>query len=269
MIIQLLNGTQIDTASYSLRRLFHFIPSAVIDHTVQSVEGRPDIILSSQLNNRVIRVEFLYEAADIYDYYLLRDELNDLFMRTEPFYIIFKREPYKRWLVKTSAQFEVPPAPHMNSFIVEFITMNGYAESIINTRDFKKEWDIDRFSWNGVIDWDSNNKYSFDSNSFIIYNGGNLIIDPTINDLTVNISANANSFLQIQNVTTGDVYRYNRPLSPSDSLVLNGIRTLRNGVGDFGSTNRKLLTLNAGNNVFVVTGGNIENINFDFKFLYK
>ena len=89
MIIQLLNGTQIDTASYSLKRLFHFIPSAVIDHTTQSVEGRPDIILSSQLNNRVIRIEFLYEAADIYDYYLLRDELNDLFMRTEPFYIIF------------------------------------------------------------------------------------------------------------------------------------------------------------------------------------
>lgn len=268
MIIELLNGTVFDIDDYNLKRLFHFIPSAVIDHTSETVEGRPDIILSSQLNNRVIRVEFLYEAADIYDYYLLRDELNDLFMRTEPFYITFKREPYKRWLVKTSSQFEVPPAPHMNSFFVEFITMNGYSESTFTT-DVKKEWDVDKWAWNGQIDWDSEFGYTFNSNSFNVYNYGNVQINPAYNDLRITIKATATSMLQIKNNTTGDVYIFNDSLSSTDTLILDGVRTLKNGVSSFGKTNKKILNLAVGANDFVVTGGSIQSIVFDFRFLYK
>lgn len=271
MIIELLDGTRFDTADYDLKRLFHFIPSATIDHTSQSVEGRPDIILSSQLNNRIIRVEFLYEAADIYDYYLLRDELNDLFMRTEPFYIIFKREPYKRWLVKTSSQFEVPPAPHMNSFVVEFLTFNGYSESTFATPQLdSKEWDVDKFYWNGNIQWDENISYRFfETNNFVVNNLGDLDVDPTQNFLQITVNANALEFLEIRNITTGDVFRYNGTLTINDLLNLEGIRSFKNQVSVFSDTNRQLISLKKGINVFEVIGGTINSIGFNFRFLYK
>ena len=119
MIIELLDGTRIDIAEYGLKRLFHRIPSADIKHTSSTVEGK-SVIAESNLSNRTIEVELLYIARDIYDYDLLRDELNALFMRTEPYYVIFKREMHKRWLVKVAGQYAIPPHPHMQSFTLNF-----------------------------------------------------------------------------------------------------------------------------------------------------
>ena len=270
MIIQLLDGTSFDTANYNLKRLFHRIPSADIEHNIQSVEGRSDIITSSKLNNRVISVEFLYQTYDIYDFYLLRDRLNDLFVRTEAFYIIFKREPYKRYKVKLASQFEIEPNPNMQSFTVEFITQNIYAESIYTTTEFVKEWDVNQHAWNGTIDWDSESPvYQFNSNSFVVKNLGNKMIDPREDYLEINLRGNFTSFVSITNRTTGDVYRYNRNLPSTDALRLSNVRTLRNNVSDFANTNKKVIRLAPGNNDIIVEGGTVNSINFDFRYLYK
>ena len=83
----------------------------------------------------------------------------------------------------------------MNSFIVEFLTFNGYAESTFSTSEMNsKEWDVDKFAWNNTIDWDSDINYNFSGNSFSIYNGGNIAIDAAINNLIINIIGTANSF---------------------------------------------------------------------------
>lgn len=270
MIIQLLNGTSFDTADYNLKRLFHRIPSADINHDMGSVDGRSDIITNSKLNNRIISVEFLYDAYDIYDFYLLRDRLNDLFVRTEAFYIIFKREPYKRYKVKLASQFEIEPSPTMESFTVEFITQNVYAESIYKTTEFVKEWDINQHAWNGTIDWDGVAPvYTFNSNNFIVKNLGNKTIDPREDYLEITLRGNFASFVSITNATTGDVYRYNKSLPSTVDLKLSSVRTLRAGVSDFVSTNKKLIKLAPGNNQIVVDGGTVNSINFDFRYLYK
>lgn len=270
MIIQLLDGTTYDTSDYNLKRLFHRIPSAQIAHSLSSVEGRGDIVVNSQLNNRTISVEFLYETYDIYDFYALRDSLNDLFVRTESFYIIFKREPWKRWKVRLATQFEIEPSPNMGSFVADFLTVEENAESVYKSLEFVKEWDVDQHAWNGSIDWDDEAPvYTFNTNSFVVHNLGNGIIDPRKNDLEITIRGNFAGFIEITNLSTGDVYRYNRNLSSSDTLKLSNIRTLRNGVSDFANTNKKLITLKAGANTFVITGGMLSSIGFDFRFQYK
>ena len=270
MILQLLDGTSFDTSDYNLKRLFHRIPSSQIDHNVVAVEGRSDIILNSQLNNRTISVEFLFETYDIYDFYALRDRLYELFVRTESFYIIFKREPWKRWKVKLANQFELEPSPNMGSFTVEFITENTNAESVYSSIEFVKEWDVNQHAWNGMIDWDSEPPvYSFNTNSFTVQNLGNGIIDPRSNDLEIVLTGDFPSVLSINNNTTGETYAYNRSLTTSDTLTLSNIRTLRNGVSDFVNTNKRLLTLAPGDNNFTVSGGTVSNISFNFRFQYK
>src|SRR5690554_5894922 len=174
MIIELLDGTRYDIEGYSLKRLYHRIPSLSLKHTTSTVEGRSgDVFVETRFSGRIISVEFLYKAHDIYDYYLLRDELNGLFAREESFYIVFKREPYKRWKVKLSQQFDIEPNRQMESFTIDFICENVFAESIATTTDLK-EWDVDKWGWNNTIEWDEGLKYSFDTTSFVVKNLGNV-----------------------------------------------------------------------------------------------
>lgn len=269
MIIQELNGNIIDINDYNLKRLFHYIPSANIINELSPAQGRYDELVSSKLNNRNIRVEFLYDTVDIYDYYLLRDELNDIFMRTDPFYIIFKKEPYKRWLVKTANQFEVPPNPHMQSFVVEFITLNGYSENIYSVSQYvSKEWDLGLYAWNNSIQWVDDYFYSFTEKTFNLYNGGTAKVDPRISDLKINIRGSGNT-LRITNITTNEIYEFNGNLSSTDSLLIDGVRTFKNGISSFKDTNKKLISLAPGINQFVVEIDLLDSINFDFRFLYK
>ena len=268
MIIQLLDGTVYNTTNFNLIRLFHYIPSATVNHEINSLQSRYDEITSTKLNVRNIRVQFLYEASDIFDFYLLRDELHNLFIREEPFYIIFDREPYKRWLVKSNSQLDIPPNPHMQAFDVEFITMNNYAENVFSTGQYtSKEWDTNMYYWNSTITWDDTLAYGFTEKNFSVFNGGNVRIDPRQTELIINVRGVGN--LTITNNTTGDVYAYNRALTDTDSLQLNGVRTLINGVSDFRNTNRNLITLAPGNNDFTVTIDTLNNIDFNFRYLYK
>jgi len=266
--IELLDGTRYDIADYDLKRLFHYIPSAEIYHNSVAVDGRSDIIIGSKINNRIIRVEFLYISQDIYDYYLLREQINALFIREESFYITFKREPHKRWLVKTNLQYELPPDPKMQSFVIEFITQNTYAESVATTQSLK-EWDFNSWAWNGSISWDSEIIYNFNNNDFTVYNLGNVDIDPRESEIEIIIKGDFPNGLRIRNETTGQTYIYNSALSTNDELKINGIRTLKNGVSDFANTNKRFITIKKGQNNIFIDNGTIQSVTFNFRFLYK
>lgn len=269
MIIQLMDGTILNTKNYNLIRLFHYIPSATVNHEIASLQSRYDEIVSTKLNTRNIRVQFLYETSDIYDFYLLRDELHALFVREEEFYITFEEEPYKRWLVKSNSQLVIPPHPHMQAFDVEFITMNNYAESVFSTMQYNtKLWDNNMFFWDGSITWDDDLQYSFTDKTFSVNNGGNVKIDPRMNDLIIRVRGTGDN-LVIRNLTTGDLYQYNAILTANDTIELNGVRTLLNGVSSFRNTNRQLITLAPGINDFSIEIDTLTGIDFDYRFLYK
>lgn len=268
MIIEYANGTRVDIADHNLTRLFHYIPSADVEHTSASVECIGEIVTHTQIKNRVISVEFMVKSYDLFDYYLLRDEINALFTRDDAFYIIFKREPYKRYKVRLAKQFEVPPQKRLGKFTVEFITVQRFAESIASISDLK-EWDTDKWAWNGLISWDDDLQYTFDDNTFTVANLGNVVIDPRYCALDITLTGVFSRYVTITNTTTGDVYTYNGALTASDTLVLSGVKSLKNGVSVFKDTNKKLITLAVGNNIFTVEGGTVNSIAFNFRFLYK
>lgn len=268
MIIEQLDGIRHDVEDYGIKRLFHIIPSAEIKSEKSSVSGFGEVITDTTIDQRTIPVEFGFKVVNIFDYYLLRDELNALFLRDEEFFIIFKREPYKRWKVKLHEQFTIPPNAMGGKFTVSFRTVQKYAESIATTSS-KKEWDEDVWWWNGAITWDDPLAYSFNTNNFNIVNLGNAKIDPRMMDVEIVITATAASYIQINNRTTGDEYRYNGALTANDTLVLKGIRTFKNSLSVFGSTNKKLLTLAPGLNDIQITGATVQNVSFNFRFPFK
>lgn len=270
MKIELLNGTSFDIADYGLTRLFHHIPSAEISHTTSSVDGKGEIITGSVLLNRTISVELLFRTYDIRDYYMLRDELNGLFARTEPFYITFKREPYKRWKVRLASGFAIPPKPRMGAFTVEFITVDKYAESVGTSLQLaEQDFDSGLWGFGSIIDVDKQYQYRFTSNSFTVENIGNVTIDPCEHFLEITIKATAAQYLQIRNQTTGEIYRFNGALPSTSNLVISGVQSKLNGASVFARTNGNLLSLAAGANRFIVEGGTVASIQFKFKFLYK
>lgn len=269
MIIQLLDGKKLDIADYSLKRLFHYVPSISLSHSIEMADGRDGgVFTDSQFTDRIITVELLYESQDIYDFYLLRDEINALFTRKQSFFIIFKSEPYKRYLVKLNKGFTIEPNQYMNSFSIEFICVNIYGESIVSTQQMVKEWDINQFAWNGQITWDDELSYTFSTNSFDVYNLGTAHIDPRQSEIKIIVRGTYPNGLTLTNNTTGDVYKFNKPLQNGDILTLDGVKTLLNGQSAFRDTNKKLITLLQGKNSFNITGGTLNKIYFDFRFLY-
>lgn len=268
MIIELLDGTKYDTEDYNLKRLYHRIPSLQIEHNTSNVNGRGTVILSSALDTRTIAVDFLFQVDDIFDFYLVRDELNNIFVREEEFYIIFKPEPYKKYKVKLANGFLIEPHHIIGAFTVEFIMTNKYAESIASTNSLK-EWDINLWAWNNVIKWDTDNKYSFNSNTFTVNNFGTANIDPRESFLNINLNGTFNNFVQIKNLTTNETYRYNGSLNSNEELRIDGVRSFKGQENIFSNTNKRIITLKSGTNDIVVEGGIVSNISFDFNYLFK
>ncbi|MCT6925405.1 phage tail domain-containing protein [Metasolibacillus sp.] len=272
MIIEFLNGQQIDLEKqYNCKLLKPFVPSVSRSPSFQSVDGRAPILTSVDKKERSLRADFMIKTYDVIDFYLLRDELNELFFREETFYIINKKLPFKRWLVTMADNIDiVGEYARLNKFSINFICVNEYAESIGTSLALhsNKEWDVDLWGWGMGLDWDKDYKYIHSANNFIINNIGNIPIDPRVHEIEITIKATAASYLQIKNNTTGDVYRYNGALTAIDTLVINGIRTLKNGVSVFKDTNKRLITLAKGENNITVEGGTLTSIAFDFKFLY-
>ncbi len=270
MIIEKLDGARIDLADFDCRLLKLFIPSISPRYTISPVDGRAPIITNANFEQREIRAEILIKSRDINDYYLLRDELNALFISEEPFYIIHKKQRYKRWKVRLSSSFEAAPRPRLNTFMISFLCENIYAESVATSLDLqeKRTWDIGLWGFGSGINVDEEYKYSFNTNEFTVKNIGNAIVDPRESMLEIGIKGSFASKFTLTNHATNEVYQFDGSLQANDELKIMGVRTFKNGVSAFKQTNKKLISLISGDNSFSITNGTIHSIVFNFRFLY-
>jgi phage-related protein len=267
MIIEKLDGTIIETEQYGIKLLTHSISSPSPRVITEEIEGRDGYIeLGTTFDGRKIRASFFMYAFDKQDYPLLRNEVFRIFATKELFYF---HEPNqkRRWLVRSNG-FDIERlSPRGGKFEIELSSPSPYAESIGTTLDpftFDAElWQIGQ----GLIESDDL-KYVHNTASFRIYNAGDIDIDPRVLPLKITF-VGASTNLTITNETTGDTWTYNGTTQATDTITLDGVRSLKNGASIFGQTNRKLITLKSGWNDFTVTGatGAFE-ISFDFRFYY-
>lgn len=265
-IIQKLDGTEYDLDQLKIRTKDFIVPSATMRNYTDYIEGRfGQIDLGSDFDARPIRCSFRFEAVDLQDYVLMRDEVFRLFRSDEPFYLIDKRNPSKRWKVKVNGSFEPQQRYTYGYFEVEFICHLGLAESLGRTLDpltFEEElWQVGQ----GLI-MEEDLKYTFSTNTFSVYNAGDVDVDPKKMYLIIKY-VGASTNLKIENLTTGVSWQYTGTTDSSGNLEINGVRSLKNGLNIFSDTNRKLIELKPGWNNFQLTGANGSfEISFDFRF---
>lgn len=244
MIIEKLDGTIIETEQYGIKLLTHSISSPSPRVVTEEIDNRDGYIeLGTTFDGRKIRASFFMYAFDKYDYPLLRNEVFRIFATKELFYF---HEPNqkRRWLVRSNGFDLERFSPRGGTFEIEFSSPSPFGESIKPT------------------------SYTFTTPTFRVFNAGDIDIDPRVLPLKIEFKG-ASTNLTITNQTTGDTWQYTGTTQAGDTIILDGVRALKNGLSIFGNTNRKLITIKPGWNDFSVAGttGAFE-ISFNFHFYY-
>lgn len=244
------------------------ISSPEPEHITSTVEGRHGSIYhGTVLKDRKIITTISIESLDYIDFDLMRDELFTIFNPLQKFYIIRDLQPAKRMQVSVANSFDIDYLTlEDGEFNIEFVIHSVFMESIGTTLDDRT---FDSGLWQvgqGLISEDV--KYVHNTNSFSIYNAGNIEIDPRKLPIEITYKG-ASTNLKIKNNSTGDIFQYNGNTTSSDILKLNRVDVTKNSLKVFGDTNHKLIKLAPGWNNFSLEGttGNYE-ISFNFRFYY-
>jgi hypothetical protein len=275
MIFQFVDGTKYDIDQLKLKRLFHYVPSLTVERESIVIPGRSGSVPTEfYYGDRTITVKLMYKVADIYDFYLLRDEINAKFAQREPFYIIFKREPWKRWKVSLAGDFTIDPNKQVGEFEVEFICEHVFAESVGTCRDLvKRDFDSALWGWGSGIDSDIEYAYTFSDTRFTVHNIGTAAVDVNEgHELIINVRGAFPNGFSFTNADGNCAYRYTGTVADGEVITMRNFQTFKNGISDFkNAMTSDTMQLVPGENEFIFyeQGGSLESIAFDFRFYYK
>lgn len=259
-------GNKINVSKYGLTGSGLVIPSPSYREERDTMPGRSgDVLLGRDLEPRQLRALFRVKAYDYEDALLVRDELYALF--SKEMYVGETKQPGKWWKVRVSEVYTpVRVNPSTFKIDVPLHCESGMAESFGTTGD-ALAWDVDKWQWGLGL---SPDEYGYEKTAsrFIIHNAGTETVNPRFMPLIITIKGVAASFVEIINHTTGENFRFNGTLNASNTLSLNGIRPLLDGLSELRRTNKKLITLVPGGNDIEVKGLAVERVFFDFKFYY-
>lgn len=274
--IQRKNGEKLDLDEAGIRTRDLIISSPDPIHEFGTVEGANGVIdYGTTYGPRPITGMFRATAHDREDFSLLRDEIFYIFRTEKSFYLIEKREPGKRWLVKVNNAYDIPQRNVYGNFDIDFTGLRGFSESIGTTADIDKNGlTYDSGLWQygmGLLYEDESHQYTHTGTSFRIYNAGNIPLHhPFEEELKITISnvSGSSSYLELTNATTGDTFRVNEGVGSDKTIVLDGPNITSNGLQYFRKTNRKFITLVPGWNQFTIKGASSAKVAFDMPFYY-
>ncbi|EFF20182.1 phage tail family protein [Enterococcus faecium] len=204
----------------------------------------------------------------MFDLVLQKTELRELFTREPEFYLIYSKEPGKKYRVVYDSIDDERKCVIYTRYTVNLEAIRGYSESIATTlTDFnlEEEWQFSQ----GLVAEDY--KYTHQTSHFIIYNAGSFEIDPREHYLRIVLEGESEGNVTIFNKTTGDRFIYYPSLSTNlgQTLVLDGVYPKLNGVSCGIDTNHGLITLAEGVNEIEIQNITRVKSSWDFRFLYK
>lgn len=235
---------------------------------ISGVDG--NLAGTTTFGTRPIIATFYFKGADKIDYTLAQKEIWRVLFDYEPYYITWTRLPGLRYLVQCKPFTDTRINPITGTYEVEFEAFTGFAESRGRTDidPINMDSDVWQIIGQGLI-LDSDLIYTHTTSSFSIFNAGDISIDPAkpYHELTITIKGSGKPTLK--NNTTGDVFTYNKTLTPSDTLIIDGVYPYVNGAHCGRDTNHGLIRLTPGWNKLSLTGLSNRQITFGFRFLYK
>lgn len=215
-----------------------------------------------------LAIKFRLRAMDNYDYNLIKAELKSLLNRRNSYYVVHEKMPGKKYAVnQAEIEYDRKNAKHA-TLTITFNCFKGYSESLNRTIEkqpfIKDGWQFSQ----GLTTEDK--QYQFNTNTFKVYNGSDDMVDPIKrHDLDIAISCVAAKNLTIINKSTGDVFKYNKPLEKANTLLLSGVYPHLDGIRCGIDTNHGIIRLAGGYNNFEITGAKDINIAFSFPFIFR
>jgi predicted phage tail component-like protein len=221
------------------------IPSPSTTVYSEKIEGRGGVVrMGRDFNSGKITAECSFVSGSTSELLSLRKTLVSVLLSKEYFYLIMDTEPTKRWKVYVSEEFSVSKMGGYGEFSLTFECDKPYAESVSSALQTKT------------------------TTTFTIVNSGDEVVNPREDSLVITYTG-ASINLTIRNNTTGEEWQYTGTSAAGNTIVLDGIRALKNGLSIYRNTNRKLITLAKGNNSFTLTGTSGSfSIGFDFRNKY-
>ncbi|MFK4417111.1 hypothetical protein ABH961_005700 [Bacillus sp. RC251] len=270
-IVERLDGTRYDLEELGITTRDFLVSAPSYKHETDSVEGRPGAVdLGTTDDVRKIECSFYLKAQSMETYARERDDIFHIFQSEEEFYITDTRVPYKRWLVKCNNSYGLDQQSFYGFFDVEFVANFPYAISTLNTimPDFET-YAQDAAYYGMGLNWENELKYVHNTSYFKVLNAGNVHVNPRYMNFEIRYKGASNN-LAIKNMTTGDIWSYNKTTSANDVILLSGVRSTKNSLSIFRDTNRKLITLAPGWNEFQLSGTTVPfEIQFGFDFYYR
>lgn len=252
----------------------------------------------ARYGQRTITVPFQLKAQNLSDFPRLRDLLFSLVQSKESFYIrelrrqkalayafVDTTQPAmmdhetnnryangKQYRVRLQNTFDIEQIKHDGEGELVFETTElPFAESIGTTADIDADGLDDERLWSDGMGLDGVEgllDYSWTSETMSIFNAGTQSIHPYEQQLKITISnLAAGDWLELENLTTGDVFRINENAS-GKTIVLDGPNVTANGLQYYRNTNRRFLTLAPGWNEFEIRNTTLRRVSFDFVFYY-
>lgn len=260
-----------------VKPLDFFVSSTEKERLVKEIDGIPGSV-DYGFNYKTKSAKMTYWLTHQFgehDYFLMKSELEELLDSHKYFYVAHNALPTRVIKVTIDARYE--PERIYNSMYASLdvdcnISGLPFWRTKWKTQELELEGynaDSDKFGFADNINLDYPN-YTFDTNSFYVWNGGNLTVDPRNMDLKIRLyQLKTDGNFKLTNHTTGETFEYRAPRT-GNTVDLNGIEAFVGMQANrLRETNRKYISLAPGLNKISYTGGEMINIQFDFPFYFK
>lgn len=225
----------------------------------------------------VVPIRFKIRVRDDKQYHLVANDIRQFLSRRGNVYLQHYQLPFIKYPIsKIETQF-TRQSSTTAELTINFTCFTGCGISVITTAELqdKKEF----WAMGGGLRTKEERTYTYtDQKTFPIYNDSADTIDVRKRHaLTITISDveygpdddRENKAIQIENMTTGDKFRYEKELRKKDKLELSGVFPLLNGEHVGKDTNHDVIRIASGKNNIKIYGAEKFKITFDFNFLYR
>lgn len=267
------NGESFRLSDYGVIVSDFVVSSIPIETNYGTIEGRNGVIdYGATYGQREINVPFVSVANDLRDFAELRSKLFQLLAQKESFYIRELRrgnfQAYDFVDQTEEAREDVETVNEVvgdkkylvrlkNSFKLEQSGVMGESELVFETSElpFAESEPITR---------------SYVTTTFSVVNDGDVPIHPFEQSLNIKISnvVGSTSYLQLENLTNGSVFRVNEGVTSGKVIELDGPTVTSNGLQYLRKTNKGYIELSPSVNNFKISGVTGAKVEFTFPNYY-
>lgn len=254
-----------------------FVSSIEKERKEQQIDGIPGVVdYGFNYKQRDASMTFwLHHFHGEHDYFLMKSEIDSMFDSHDYIYASHNALPSRVIKLTVDGSYEperITGSMYANLEVDARITGLPFWRTKYTTQEIESSGYIGLVEKYGTADGLHVDylKYTFTGTTFKVWNGGNVTVDPRNMMLNIRLyRLVTDGGFTMTNKTTGEVFKYTAPRT-GNTVDLNGVKALVGLASNrLRETNRKFISLVPGENEITISGGTVDNIQFDFPFYYK